>query len=105
MIASIKNELAPLLADTAGGKFFGGSDHPTIVEVNTGSFVLRLFELADTGYFPKSWKADLEGTGAFHDWAQRVASLDSVKGIWNKGAVLAAQEKKFKTLRAQQAAK
>lgn len=90
------------MKETTGGKFFGGSEHPTIVEVNTGSFVLRLYELADTGYFPRGWLEELKGTGVFNEWAQRVISLPSVRGIWNKEEVIKAQERKLKTLRAQQ---
>lgn len=102
IISSVKNELTPLLKGTAEGKFFGGSEHPTLVEVNTGSFLLRLYEFADTGYFPKGWKEELEGTGVFHEWAQRVTALPSVRGIWNKENVLKAQERKLKVLREKQ---
>jgi len=85
--AAIAKELEPLLKDAR--PFFGGSDHITLAEVLTGSFVVRLVSNAKAGTYPSSLAKSLaEKTPHFWKWAETVASHPSVTNIYDEKRIV-----------------
>ncbi|KAF8253863.1 thioredoxin-like protein [Wilcoxina mikolae CBS 423.85] len=104
-IASVEKDIVPLLADAA--PFFGGSKELTLAEVNTASFVLRIYTLGkeEYGLFPPGLIAGLRKIEVWQRWVDAVLAKESVTGIfveeenvkrWREkiAAVKAAEEKK-----------
>lgn len=102
-IATIRDEIAPLLADAA--PFFGGSKKPTLAEVNAGSFVLRYYGLGkkEYGLYPEWMVDELRGIEVWQRWVDEVVKLESVTGIWNEKEVAELTKKKLASLKAQRA--
>ncbi|KAI5798007.1 putative glutathione S-transferase [Peziza echinospora] len=95
-VAAIEKELEPLLHDAA--PFFGGSDKPTLAEVNTGSFLLRLWALSTTKsgeYIPAAAVRKLEALPNFGKWAKATLAHPSVLSIWDEDAVVTTTVKKY----------
>ncbi|KAM0269425.1 hypothetical protein ACHAQH_009753 [Verticillium albo-atrum] len=79
----IVKEIEPLLSDAA--PFFGGSDKITLAEVQTGSFILRLFSSVNRGLVPKSVSTSLaEQAPNFSRWADAVIKTESVNAIYDE---------------------
>ena len=94
--AAVEKEIEPLLQDAA--PFFGGSDKPTLAEVNIGSFILRLWALSTTEggeYIPAAAIKKLEALPNFGKWAKAVLENPSVLSIWDQDKVIAATLKRF----------
>ena len=101
LVESAAKELEPLLADAA--PFFGGSDKPTLAEVQTGSFIIRLFELPKAGLIA-DFHDDIKAKApAFYRWASAVAEIPSVKSTYANDLVVAGITRKRAQLAAQQA--
>ncbi|KAM0328656.1 hypothetical protein ACHAQA_005068 [Verticillium albo-atrum] len=82
-VDAIVKEIEPLLSDAA--PFFGGSDKVTLAEVQTGSFILRLFSSANRGLLPKSVITSLaEQAPNFSKWADVVIKTKSVNAIYDE---------------------
>ncbi|CRK28580.1 Glutathione transferase omega-1 like protein [Verticillium longisporum] len=81
-VETIVKEIEPLLSDAA--PFFGGSDKLTLAEVQTGSFILRVYSSAEYGLLPKTIIADLaEQAPNFTKWADVVRNKESVNAIYD----------------------
>lgn len=95
LIAAVKKELEPILADAA--PFFGGRSEIGLAEVNTGSFVLRLFSGGKYGLGPGDLVTKLEKqTPAFYKWAQAViANKHVTAGIWDEENIAVRTKKKL----------
>ncbi|KAL2752988.1 hypothetical protein ACRALDRAFT_2088277, partial [Sodiomyces alcalophilus JCM 7366] len=80
---NIVKELEPLLADAA--PYFGGSDKPTLVEVQTGSWLIRVFTFIKYGFLPTTLAAELsERAPNFSKWADAVIKTPSVNAIYDE---------------------
>ena len=88
-VASIGKEIEPLLHDA--DPFYGGSSSVTIVEVMTGSFVLRWYSCMGAGIFPTSLGTAIkQACPRFDAWATAVRSSDVVQAkIWDEAAHVA----------------
>ncbi|KAL0943600.1 putative glutathione s-transferase [Colletotrichum truncatum] len=94
----VAKEIEPLLEDAA--PYFGGSDKPTLVEVLTGSFTLRLFSFANYELLPKRTLTELEKrTPNFYKWAQAVNKTPSVTHIYDEKNVVERTKHRIATLR------
>lgn len=83
--AAVEKELEPLLADAS--PYFGGKDKLTLVEVDTGSFLLRFEALAskEAGYIvPKEAFEKISALKNFDTWRKAVVANESVTGIWDR---------------------
>ncbi|CAM1507599.1 Fc.00g072400.m01.CDS01 [Cosmosporella sp. VM-42] len=86
-VEAIVKEVEPLLADAA--PFYGGSDKLTLAEVQTGSFLLRLFSLTKHGVLPQSFVKELpQKAPNFYKWSQAVIKQSSVTGIYKEEAIV-----------------
>lgn len=86
-VDQLVKEIEPLLKDAK--PFFGGSKKITLVEVLTGSFVIRLISLTKAGVFPKKLGTTIaERAPNYWKWAQRVAVHPSVTGIYDEERVV-----------------
>jgi len=88
-VDAVAKEIEPLLQDAA--PYFGGASKFTLAEVLTGSFVLRIVDLAgEEELVPKSILTSLEKKApAFYKWAAEVTKQNSVTYIWDKKGVVA----------------
>ncbi|KAK7425328.1 hypothetical protein QQZ08_008225 [Neonectria magnoliae] len=87
-VDAIAKEIEPLLVDAA--PYFGGSDRPTLAEVMTGSFIIRLLSLASHDLVPKNIIDSLSDKAPnFHAWAKAVVDTPSVNYIYDEEATLA----------------
>ncbi|EKD17800.1 glutathione S-transferase domain-containing protein [Drepanopeziza brunnea f. sp. 'multigermtubi' MB_m1] len=90
-VQNVVKELEPYLQDAA--PFFGGSKQLTLVEVLTGSFLLRILGLAKPEYkelnlLPSSMLDGLEAKApAFWKWANATVAEKSVNFIWDEKLV------------------
>ncbi|KAF6811221.1 putative glutathione s-transferase [Colletotrichum plurivorum] len=98
-VEGVVKEVEPLLADAA--PYFGGSERPTLAEVLTGSFTLRLFSFAMHGILPEIILDDLEERAPnFYRWAQAVNETPSVKQIYDEANVVERTKHRIAGLRA-----
>ncbi|KAI9706133.1 MAG: hypothetical protein M1836_005539 [Candelina mexicana] len=81
LVKTIEKEIEPLLQDAA--PFFGGNEKITLVEVQTGSLVLRLYHFADDELLPKSLIPALDSLPNFSKWARATIADKSVTCIWD----------------------
>jgi len=85
-VDAIVKELEPLLKSAA--PFFGGSDRLTLAEVQTGSFVLRIFSFPKYGLLAPNLLAELESKApSFYKWGNAVIAEKSVNHIWDEKSV------------------
>lgn len=84
VVAAVKRDLVPLLADAA--PFFGGSKELTLAEVNTASFVLRVYALGteEYGWFPSFLLKELKEIEVWQKWVDALLAQKSVTAIWNQ---------------------
>ncbi|KAK8068985.1 Glutathione S-transferase domain-containing protein [Apiospora phragmitis] len=75
-VAAVVKEIEPLLADAA--PFFGGSSKLTLAEVQTGSFLLRLYAYIKHGL-----------------WAKATIAHESVTCVWDEDRVIAHSRYRF----------
>ncbi|TDZ19448.1 Glutathione S-transferase [Colletotrichum orbiculare MAFF 240422] len=95
----VAKEIEPLLGDAA--PYFGGSAKPTLAEVLTGSFTLRLFSFANHGILPGSILGSLEQrTPSFYKWAQAVNKTPSVTHIYNEATVVEKTKHRIASIKA-----
>jgi len=93
-VDQLVKELEPLLKDAK--PFFGGSDHITLAEVLTGSFVIRLVSLSKAGLYPNNLSSSIaEKAPNFWKWAEAVAKHPSVTGIYDEEAIIASTKKRI----------
>lgn len=85
--AVVKN-IEPLLANAA--PFFGGSSHLTLAEVQTGSFLLRVFTLPKyERILPSLNLKSLEDRAPnFWKWGHAVIAEKTVTAVWDEGNVV-----------------
>ncbi|KAJ5894208.1 hypothetical protein N7495_005899 [Penicillium taxi] len=97
LVAAAVKEVEPLLADTEGkGPFFGGSKKLTLAEVQTGSFLLRLFGFAEHGLVSAKIPQLLEEQAPrFNRWAKATIAHDSVNFIYDSKLVADRTRAKF----------
>jgi len=81
-VKAIEKEIEPLLHDA--NPFFGGSKEMTLAEVQTASFILRLYDFADDTIFPSSIPKALDKLPNFSKWAKACIAHNSVTYIWDK---------------------
>lgn len=99
LVDAVVRELEPLLGDAA--PFFGGSDKPTLAEVLTGSFVLRLYSSSNFGIIPESVVKDLAAQAPnFHRWAEAVRAHPSVNGIYDEATWVERYKERIAKVRA-----
>ncbi|KAL2829435.1 thioredoxin-like protein [Aspergillus cavernicola] len=104
LVAAIeKNDLGGLLypPGSGSGPFFHGSDHITLAEALTGSFLLRLlsFHKSQYGLLGAELPTLLEKRAPkFYSWAQAVVAQESVNYIWDEEEVGKATAAKVKSL-------
>jgi len=99
LVAGIKKEIEPLLADAA--PYFNGSDKFTLAEVLIAPFILRLHEQTrDPELLPASLAKNLEALPNFWKWSKKVISQESVTYIWNYDNVVGRQKKRLAAARA-----
>ncbi|KAJ3026458.1 UNVERIFIED_CONTAM: hypothetical protein HDU68_005633 [Siphonaria sp. JEL0065] len=84
-------EIEPRLVGLTEEKpYFGGSEKLTLVEVLTGSFLIRIISLLKAGVYPKVFADQLEvKTPRFWKWAQVVSVHPSVTGIFDEEKIVA----------------
>jgi len=94
IVKGIQTEVEPLLKDAK--PFFLGNSSPTLAEVNTAPFVLRLYAFARDGdLIPSSLLDSLAQLPHFTRWAKAVVELDSVTYIWNADKVVGRTKARF----------
>ncbi|KAI1073693.1 glutathione S-transferase domain-containing protein [Whalleya microplaca] len=99
LVATVVKEIEPLLSNAA--PFFNGSDRLTLAEVQTGSFVVRLFTLIQYGILPKHTISDLSDKAPnFHQWGQAVSTHPSVTGIYDAEKIAARAKDRLAKIRA-----
>lgn len=78
----MKRDIVPLLAGAA--PFFGGSKELTLAEVNTASFVVRLYALGkpEYGLFPSFFLEELKKVEVWQKWVDAVLAKESVTSIF-----------------------
>ncbi|KAL1970411.1 hypothetical protein VTN77DRAFT_5572 [Rasamsonia byssochlamydoides] len=96
LVAAVAKEIEPLLEE-GKGPFFGGSDRLTLVEVLTGSFLLRItsFSKPEYGLHSPKLPSLLEQVPKFKRWAEATVQHESVNYIWNEENVATRTKKKF----------
>ncbi|KAI5797659.1 putative glutathione S-transferase [Geopyxis carbonaria] len=101
LVAAVKADIAPLLADAA--PFFGGAKEMTMAEVQTASFVAKFYFLGkkEHGLLPESLLDGLRGIEVWQRWVDAVLAKESVTAIFDEQA----QVERFKTFRATMAKK
>ncbi|ESZ99095.1 hypothetical protein SBOR_0505 [Sclerotinia borealis F-4128] len=98
-IDAIVKEIEPLLQNAA--PFFGGSERLTFVEVQIGSFILRLLAFSKyDGLLPKSLLTLEEKAPAFWKWANATSKEKSVTYIWDEPAIAKKQLERYEKVRA-----
>lgn len=115
-VTGLVSEVEPLLADAS--PFFGGSDKLTLAEVRaqrpidnssvadilqvlTGSFVIRLKGLTKAEIYPKAlWSQIEEKAPNFVKWLEAVSAHPSVTSIYDEEAIIAATKARIAKLRA-----
>jgi len=98
-VDQLVKELEPLLKDAK--PFFGGSDHITIAEVLTGSFVIRLVKLSKAGLYPSKLSSSIaERAPNFWRWAEKVAEHPSVTSIFDEEKIIASTKARIAKARA-----
>ncbi|KAK7409383.1 hypothetical protein QQX98_008445 [Neonectria punicea] len=96
-VDTVAKEIEPLLVDAT--PYFGGSDRPTLAEVMTGSFIIRLFSLASHDMFPKSIIDSLSDKAThFYAWAKAVIDTPSVNYIYDEDVIVAWAKKNMPRL-------
>jgi glutathione S-transferase len=99
-IAAIKNDIVPLLQNAA--PFFGGSKEFTLAEVNTASFVLRIYTLGkeEYGFVPAWVLPELRKIEVWQKWVDAVLAKESVTGIYDEKANVQMWKEKAEKARA-----
>ncbi|KAK7942644.1 glutathione S-transferase domain-containing protein [Apiospora aurea] len=93
-VGAVVKEIEPLLADAA--PFFGGSSKLTLAEVQTGSFLLRLYAYIKHGLVPASLEAELATKAPnFDKWAKATIAHPSVTCIWDEDRIIAHSKYRF----------
>lgn len=98
LVAAVAKDLEPLFAEWTGtGPFFGGSDKLTLVEVLTGSFLLRYlsFFSPDIGLLSAKLPALLDQTPKFKKWAEATVQQESVNYIFDAKVTADALKAKY----------
>jgi glutathione S-transferase len=96
LVDSLAKEIEPLLED-GKGPFFGGSEKLTLVEVLTGSFLLRLYSWAKPEYGLLSAKIPqlLEKVPKTKRWIEATVQHESVTFIYDEALVASRTKKRF----------
>jgi len=83
-VETVEKQIAPMLKDAA--PFFGGSKDVTLAEVNTASFVVRIYAFGkpDLGFFPDFLLEKLSTIDPWKKWVDAVLAKDSVTHIFNE---------------------
>ncbi|TGO24034.1 hypothetical protein BPAE_0114g00290 [Botrytis paeoniae] len=98
-IDAIAKEIEPLVQNAA--PFFGGSEKLTFVEVQVGSFLLRLLAFSKyDGLLPKSLLTLEEKAPAFWRWANAISKEKSVTYIWDEEATAKRMLERYEKIRA-----
>ncbi|KAJ3013135.1 UNVERIFIED_CONTAM: hypothetical protein HDU68_000863 [Siphonaria sp. JEL0065] len=84
-------EIEPRLGELTEDKpYFGASEKLTLVEVLTGSFLVRIVSLLKAGVYPQVFADQLQSkTPRFWKWAQVVSAHPSVTGIFDEEKIVA----------------
>jgi len=101
-VAAVVKEIEPLLKDAK--PFFGGSSKLTLAEVQTGSFLLRVFSplFTEYGLVSKQLVTGLEAKAPnFVKWGRAVVAEKSVNHIWKEEHVAKRTQARFAQLAAQ----
>jgi len=94
LVDAVVKEVEPFLKDAA--PFFGGSSKLTLVEVQTGSFLLRIFDLPKYGLLSPNLLTDLQTRAPnFFKWGNAVVAEKSVNHIWDGEAYAARAKARF----------
>jgi len=94
LVAVVAKELEPSLQDAA--PFFGGSKKLTLAEVQTGSFLLRLFTMTKYGLLNAETLTKLEAqTPKFYAWANATVKEHSVNFIYDEEKVAERTKERF----------
>jgi len=94
LITAIQKELEPNLKDAA--PFYGGSSKLTLVEVQLGSFLLRLLSFPKYGLISPATLTRLEAeTPHFYKWANAVVKEDHVNFIYDEPGVASKMKARF----------
>ncbi|KAF2416133.1 hypothetical protein EJ08DRAFT_703731 [Tothia fuscella] len=97
-VDQVVKELEPLLKDA--NPFFGGSDHITLAEVLTGSFVIRLVSLTKAGVYPQKLSNSIaERAPNFWKWAESVAAHPSVTSIYDEESIISSTKARIEKAR------
>ncbi|KAI9928407.1 hypothetical protein ASPWEDRAFT_26517 [Aspergillus wentii DTO 134E9] len=93
--AAVK-EIEPLL-EAGKGPFFGGSEQLTLAEVQTGSFLLRIFGFSkpEHGLVSAKLPGLLDQAPKFKRWAEATINHESVNFIFDEKAVADKMRAKF----------
>ncbi|EXJ94127.1 glutathione S-transferase [Capronia coronata CBS 617.96] len=105
LLRAVIKEVEPLFTwDTTKGPYFGGNEHFTLAEVQTGPFVLRLLAFLKPQYGLLSPKLDAlldEQAPKFKAWAAQVVKQPSVTYIWDERGVAEKTKARFAQLAAE----
>ncbi|KAK5461303.1 hypothetical protein LTS15_003366 [Exophiala xenobiotica] len=103
-IDAVVIDIEPLLADAA--PFFGGSRRPTLAEVQTGSFLLRVFSLPKHEDMAPSFIPKLleERAPNFWRWGHAVMAENSVTSVWDEELVVRRTREKIDNIRKRKSA-
>ncbi len=93
IVATVKKEIEPLLADAA--PFFGGSKELTFAEAIVAPFLLRFYGLANGKFIPANLKKELNQLPNFGKWAEATMAHPSVTKIYDEQTFLDGFEKKY----------
>ncbi|RVX70988.1 hypothetical protein B0A52_06146 [Exophiala mesophila] len=105
LVAAVVKEVEPLFTwDASKGAFFGGHSKPTLAEVQTGPFILRLLAHAKPEYdllSPDLLPQLQHQAPKFKAWADAVVQLPSVTSIFDEKKVAERTKARFAKLAAQ----
>ncbi|KAI9346889.1 thioredoxin-like protein [Obelidium mucronatum] len=101
-VAVLALEIEPRLEHLTEEKpYFGGSEKLTLVEVLTGSFLVRLVASLRAGIYPASFQTQLaEKTPRFWKWAQLVSVHPSVTSIFDEEKIVGYTKARLEKARA-----
>ncbi|EXJ92353.1 glutathione S-transferase [Capronia epimyces CBS 606.96] len=105
LVRAVVKEVEPLFTwDTGKGPFFGGTNHLTLAEVQTGPFLIRLLSFIKPEYAllsPKIGPLLDERAPKFKAWASRVVQQPSVTYVFDEKAVAERTKARFAKLAAE----
>nr|POF17484.1 glutathione s-transferase omega-1 [Quercus suber] len=90
-LEALEREIEPLLPPEDGreGRFFGGSEEMTAVEVMIAPFLLRTWAMAEDGeVLPGEFRERLEGLPRLRAWMEAIRGKESVMHVFNGQAFM-----------------